>query len=85
MCVLLLMLLLLLLLLLQVFICAIIHSNIGGFEWGSPVQDASSEVLGKILKDLGTMTNAFALMAEHGPKQLKRYQSMFELELHAGK
>ena len=73
---------LLLLLLLQVFIYAIIHSNIGGFEWGSPVQDACSEVLGKILKDLGTMTNTFALMAEHGPKQLKRYQSMFELELH---
>ena len=79
MCVLLLMLLLLLLLLLQVFICAIIHSNIGGFEWGSPVQDASREVMGKILKDLGTIANSFALMAEHGPKQLLRYKSMAEL------
>ena len=46
------------------------------------MQDASSEVLGKILKDFGTITNSFALMAEHGPKQLKRYQSMAELELH---
>ena len=45
------------------------------------MQDASREVMGKILKDLGTIANSFALMAEHGPKQLLRYKSMAELEL----
>ena len=47
--------------------------NILGCQWESVVQDGSAEVLQKSLKDCEIISAAFSIVAEQGPKVLKRY------------
>ena len=47
-----------------------------GFEWESVVQDGSTEMLKKILKECESISLAFSLVSEHGPRVLKRYQGL---------
>ena len=47
--------------------------NILGCQWESVVQDGSAEVLQKNLKECAIISAAFSLVAEQGPKVLKRY------------
>ena len=47
--------------------------NILGCQWESVVQDGSAEMLQKSLKECEIIGVAFSIVAEQGPKVLKRY------------
>ena len=47
--------------------------NILGCQWESVVQDGSAEILQKSLKECEIIGVAFSIVAEQGPKVLKRY------------
>ncbi len=47
--------------------------NILGCQWESVVQDGSAEMLQKSLKECEIIGVAFSIVAEQGPKALKRY------------
>ena len=47
--------------------------NILGCQWESVVQDGSAEMLQKNLKECEIIGVAFSIVAEQGPKVLKRY------------
>jgi|TARA_B110000261_G_C12949027_1_gene303630 hypothetical protein len=42
-------------------------------QWESVVQDGSAPVLQKNIKECESISAAFAIVAEQGPKALKRY------------
>ena len=50
--------------------------NILGCQWESVVQDGSAEMLQKKLKECEIISSAFSIVAEQGPKVLKRYQGI---------
>ena len=50
--------------------------NILGCQWESVVQDGSAEMLQKNLKECEIIGVAFSIVAEQGPKVLKRYQGI---------
>jgi hypothetical protein len=50
--------------------------NILGCQWESVVQDGSAEMLQKNLKECEIIGVAFSMVAEQGPRVLKRYQGI---------
>ena len=50
--------------------------NILGCQWEPVVQDGSAEMLQNSLKECGIVGAAFSIVAEQGPKVLRRYQGI---------
>ena len=50
--------------------------NILGCQWESVVQDGSAEMLQTNLEECEIIGVAFSIVAEQGPKVLKRYQGI---------